>query len=259
MTSTGLIVSQDNGIATIALNNPPMNPLGVAQISALEALLPTLSSDPTIRVVVIRGAEGKNFSVGANLKEGDAAIEHGPKVFVAQRIALFNQIEALEKPVIAAIQGYCLGGGMELAMSCHYRIAAEGAQLGLPEVNLGAAPLWSGASRLLRLVGRSHALDLLLRGRRIGADEAYRMGLVNQLSSEQHFDGAVLELAEELAAKPPLSVASIIRVINQSQDLSLEKALEVELDDFSELAGTRDNIEGVMAMFEKRKPVFTGE
>ncbi|KKK89855.1 hypothetical protein LCGC14_2728910 [marine sediment metagenome] len=127
------------------------------------------------------------------------------------------------------------------------------------EIALGVAPMWSGASRALRLVGRSNALDLLLLGRKITAAEALTMNLVNQVASVDDFAESVNQLAQQLAAKAPLAVAAIIRVLNQSQDLDLDKALSVELDEFCSLAGTKDNIEGVTALFEKRKPVFTGE
>ena len=259
MSDSALIVTQQAYVTKIELNNPPMNPIGVAQVAALEKLLPQLAQDKSVRVIVISGAGGKNFSVGANLKESPFTLEAGPKAFSVQRIQLYNQIEAMEKPVIAAIRGYCLGGGMELAMSCHFRVAEEGALLGLPEIDLGVAPMWSGASRALRLVGRSNALDLLLLGRKITAAEALTMNLVNQVASVDDFAESVNQLAQQLAAKAPLAVAAIIRVLNQSQDLDLDKALSVELDEFCSLAGTKDNIEGVTALFEKRKPVFTGE
>ncbi len=254
-----IVLSQQGHVSTIQLNDPILNPIGVAQVEALEQLVPELASDKSVRVIVLRGAGNKNFSVGANLKEGHLAMEVGPKKFVAQRVRLFNAIEALEKPVVAAIQGYCLGGGMELAMSCHFRIADTSAQLSLPEVDLGAAPLWSGASRLLRLVGRAHALDLLLRGRRVEVQEARRIGLLHEVHDRADFEQALEALASELAAKPPLAVAAMIRVINRSQDLPLQQALDVELEQFSALAGTKDNIEGVRALFEKRPPRFIGE
>lgn len=259
MPDTPLIVDQQQPIVTISLNNPPMNPIGIAQVEALEELLPRLAADNAVRVLVIRGAAGKNFSVGANLKEGHVAFEVGPKKFVEQRLRLFNAIEALEKPVIAAIQGYCLGGGLELAMACHFRIAEDTAQLALPEIDLGAAPLWGGASRLLRLVGRSQALEMLLRGKRISAERALQLNLVSEVLSPADFDAGVDRLATELASKAPLSTAAIIRLINCSQDLPLPRALDLELDTFSPLAGTKDNIEGVSALFEKREPKFTGE
>lgn len=258
-TSEAIRVSHSHHITTITLNNPPMNPIGIAQVEALQALLPTLAKDKDVRAIVIKGAGGKNFSVGANLKEGHLALEHGPKAFVEQRINLFNQIEALPKPVIAAINGYCLGGGMELAMSCHFRIAASSAELGLPEVDLGVAPLWSGASRVLRLVGRANALDILLRGHRMPASKALSLGLVNEVVEADQLEGAAQQLAQELAEKPPLAVAAIIKVVNRSQDLSLQDALADELEQFSSLSGTKDNIEGVTALFEKRKPTFIGE
>ncbi len=247
------------GVVTLTIDNPPMNPLGIAQITALEELIPELGADPSVRAIVIRGAGGRNFSVGANLKEGHLAAEVGTAVFSQQRIDVFNAIEALEKPVIAAIEGYCLGGGMELAMACHFRIAREDAQLGLPEIDLGMAPLWSGAGRVLRLVGRARALELLVMGTKISAFDAMEYGLVTDVYTEEEFDEAVAEFAGELAGKAPLAVAAIIRVINESQDLPLQQALAKELEGFAHLAGTKDSIEGISAMFEKRKPHFTGE
>lgn len=256
--SAALLRSLDNGILELCLNQPPLNPIGVAQVEQLTEVLPDIENDKSIRCVVIRG-KGEHFSVGANLKEGEIAQQRGPREFVAERIELFNAIANLSKPVIAAIEGYCLGGGLELAMSCHLRVASTNAILALPEVDLGAAPMWSGASRVLRLVGRSYALELLLRGNKIPAVEAHRIGLVNAIYEAEEFETAVDALATELAAKPPLAVAAILRVINHSMDTPLAEALDYELDQFSALAGTKDNIEGVMAMFEKRKPVFSGE
>lgn len=253
------MLDQEGAIVTLTLDNPPMNPLGVAQITALETVIPELAADPSVRVIVIRGAGGRNFSVGANLKEGHLAAEVGAETFSQQRIDVFNMIEALEKPVIAAIEGYCLGGGMELAMACHFRVAREDAQMGLPEIDLGMAPLWSGAARVLRLVGRARALELLMMGTKLSAFDALEYGLVTDVYTEDEFDAAVADFSRELASKAPLAVAAIIKVINQSQDLPLAQALSAELEGFSHLAGTKDAIEGVAAMFEKRKPVFTGE
>ncbi len=260
-----LLIERQQQVLVARIKQSPMNPIGVAQVAALNALLDDMAADDSVRAIVIRGADpaesGRptHFSVGANLKEADAAAEAGPKAFVAQRIALFNRIEAFEKPVIAAIEGYCLGGGLELAMSCHLRIASSMAQLGLPEIDLGAAPMWSGAARVLRLCGRGAALELLLRGQRVDASRALQMGLVNEVHEAAQFDQAVDALAQELAEKAPLAMAAIIRVINHSQDHDITAALDYELDAFSALAGTKDNIEGVTALFEKRKPVFVGE
>ena len=255
---SALIIEEGGPIVTLRLNDPPLNPIGVAHVAALGSCLPRLDADPKVRVIVIRG-EGVNFSVGANLKEAGIVLEVGAKKFVKERMDLYASIEAMSKPVIAAIRGYCLGGGLELAMSCHLRIAEEEAQISLPEIDLGAAPMWSGAGRILRLVGRTDALDLLLRGRRIDAREAARMRLVNEALPADDFEDAVQELARELAAKPPLAVAAILRVVNRSRDLPLDQALAEELEEFSRLAGTQDNIEGVRAMFEKRRPRFVGE
>lgn len=264
MSDPAIVTDQQTGVTTLQLNHPPMNPIGAAQVAALQELLPELAADQSVRAIVIRGAvaEGdtrRNFSVGANLKEAHLAAELGPKAFVAQRVQLYNQIEALEKPVIAAIQGYCLGGGLELAMACHFRIADDSAQLGLPEIDIGAAPLWGGVSRVLRLAGRANALDLLLLGRRISAGEALSMDLLHRVASTDRFEGTVNDFAASLAAKAPLAVAALIRVVNHCQDISLADGLAYELDVLSPLAGTKDNIEGVTALFEKRPAVFTGE
>ena len=235
-----LIVERNKGgsIATIKLNEPPMNPLGDAQIRGLKQCIEELAADNAIRVIVIRGASNEdesnskpiksNFSVGANLKEQDLAAEAGPAIYVKHRIDLCTQIESCEKLVIAAIQGYCLGGGLELAMACHFRVAEGGAKLGLPEIDLGGAPMWSGASRVLRLVGRAQALELLLLGEKITASKALEVGLINQSYPADQFDQKVTALAETLAAKAPLA---------ESEDL----------------------VEGVTALFEKRRPVFKGK
>jgi len=255
----GILVETVDAVTTLRLNDPPRNAIGVAQVEALEAILPELAVERASRVLVICGAGNAHFSVGANLKEGARAVETGVKEFVGRRSRLFSAIETFEKPVIAAIRGYCLGGGLELAMACHFRIADSTARFGLPEVNLGAAPMWGGVNRLMRLVGRAQALDLVLRGIRIDGERAQTLGLINELVDVKALEQRVDSFARELAEKPPLAVAAMLRVINQGADRLLSDALEYELEEFSKLGGTKDNIEGVRAFFEKRKPHFTGE
>ncbi len=255
---SGILVEQKGGVMTVQLNAPPMNPFGVRQVEALEELVPSLAADKTVRVIVIRGAGDNNFSVGANLKEGYAARPRDLKEFCSRRIQLFNAIENLEKPVIAAVRGYCLGGGCELALACHFRIADHTARFGLPEIDLGVAPMWGGSSRLLRLAGRAHALDLLLRGRHVDAAEAFRMGLVNTVCEPDSFDESVSAIATELTEKHSRAVAAIIRVINRNQDLPLNLAIENELEEFRKLSETQDMSEGISAKLEKRKPRFAG-
>jgi len=257
--SPALLVERHDAVCTISLNNAPMNPIGGRQVEALEQLLPELAVDVSVRAIVIKGGGDKHFSVGANLTEEHSTENPASEEFTIRRVALFNPIEGMKKPVIAAIKGYCLGGGMELALSCHFRIAEEGAKLGLPEVNLGLAPMWSGPSRILRLVGRANALELMLSGDRISAARAHSIGLVNKVVSAEMFEQTVNELATMLSEKPPLSVAAIIQFVYQSQDLTRAESLQKELDLFKGLLGTKDNIEGVSALFKKRKPVFIGE
>ncbi len=245
-------------VLKVALNNPPYNPLGVAQIAALTQLIADIEDDKSIRVVVVCGAGNKNFSVGANLKEGHLAVEYGVKAFLQLRLDLFAAIEQLNKPVVAAIQGYCLGGGLELALACDFRLASPDALLGLPEIALGAAPMWGGAARLLRTVGKSQALSMLIQGEPINAQTALSIGLITQVINTDFAIG-VAAYAQMLAAKPPLAVAAILKVLREGQHLPLDQALQLELDEFSQLANTKDNIEGVTAFLEKRKANFTGE
>jgi len=254
-----ILVETIDAVTTLRLNDPPHNAIGIAQGEALEAVLPELAGERATRALVICGAGDTHFSVGANLREGAHAVEAGVKEFVGRRSRLFSAIEAFEKPVIAAIRGYCLGGGLELAMACHFRLADSTARFGLPEVNLGAAPMWGGVNRLLRLVGRAQTLDLALRGIRIDGHRAQTIGLIHELVDVEAFGQRVNSFARELAEKPPLAVAAMLRVTNHGADRLLSDALEYELDEFSKLGGTKDNIEGVRAFFEKRKPHFSGE
>lgn len=250
---------KESFLGILEINDPPMNPLGVAQISALADLLPEITSDTSVRCVLVLGSGQQHFSVGANLKEGHLAVEEGIRQFSARRHQVFNDIEQLQKPVIAAIQGYCLGGGLELALACHLRVAAHSAQLGLPEIDLGAAPMWGGGQRIFRAIGRENGLDLLLTGRKVPADEALRLGLVQRCWSDEEFLDQSIKFAESISKKAPLAMAAMLRVAHLGPQMPWHDALEYELDQFSALGGTKDNIEGVTAKFEKREPRFIGE
>lgn len=258
MADQGITHHRDGMVVTLTLEHPPYNPVGIAQVAGLKVAMMELAQDREVRVIVIRGSE-QHFSVGANLKEAEAVAEMGSEAFCRERHELYQQIEDMPKPVIAAICGYCLGGGCELALACHFRLADDTAQLGLPEINLGAAPMWGGAWRIVRTVGRARGLDMLISGRRIAADEALSWGLVHRVVAAEEFDSTTRAWAQELSRKAPLAVASILSVVNAQQGMTPRQALTHELAEFDKLAGTRDNIEGVMALFEKRAPVFTGE
>jgi enoyl-CoA hydratase/carnithine racemase len=259
MSDNGLSEQRAGAVAYLTLENAPFNPIGVAQVAGLKEAMARLAQDVDVRAIVIKGAGEQHFSVGANLKEADQIAEMGSHAFCAERQQLYQLIEDMPKPVIAAIRGYCLGGGMELALASHFRLADFSAQCALPEIDLGTAPLWGGAYRIVRTVGRARGLDMLISGRKVPAEEAREWGLLHRVFESSEFDAAVESFAADLATKAPLAVAAILKVVNAQQDMKPEQALAYELEEFDTLSGTKDNIEGIMAMFEKRPPVFTGE
>jgi enoyl-CoA hydratase/carnithine racemase len=247
-------------VATVTLNRPPHNPLGMATIDRLEAVFTDLASDESVRAVVLTGAGDRTFSVGADIKEFGAGIEKmGLRGFIRQRLRVADRIENLPKPVVCAIRGACVGGGLEFALACHFRIAAQGARIGLPEIELGIVPAWGGTQRLTRTVGRAHALDLMLRAKLVGAEEALRIGLVNEVCPPEALLGRAHALATELADKPPISVAGILKAVIQGGSLPLKDGLALEFAAVEATSGTEDATEGVIAFLEKRKPVFRGK
>jgi enoyl-CoA hydratase/carnithine racemase len=259
MPESGVAEHREGAVATLTLQNPPYNPIGAAQVAGLREAMTRLAGEREVRVILVSGAGGEHFSVGANLKEMEQVAAVGSLKFCAERHALYQQIEDMPKPVIAALRGYCLGGGLELALACHFRLADSTVQLALPEVDLGAAPMWGGAFRIVRAIGRARGLEMLLGGRRVGAGEALNWGLLQRVFETGELDAEALNYATNLAAKAPLAIAAMLKVVNAQQDMPPLDALEYELREFDKLSGTRDNIEGVTALFEKREAVFTGE
>ena len=254
------LVERTGAVATVTLNAPPHNPLGMAMIDRLETLFPELGADNAVRAIILTGAGDRTFSVGANIAEfGTALQKMSLKEFIDQRLRVMDRVENLPKPVICAIRGACVGGGLEIALSCHFRIAAEGARIGLPEIELGVVPAWGGTQRLTRTVGRAHALDLMLRASKIGAEEALRIGLVNEICKPEALLDRARALAEELAQKPPLAVAGILRAAVLGGGLPLAEGLALEYEALARTSGSQDAQEGIMAFLEKRKPVFRGE
>jgi enoyl-CoA hydratase len=184
----------------------------------------------------------------------------GPEAVFDQRLRVLAAIECMEKPSIATLFGYCLGGGLELPLACHFRLAAEeGAKIGLPELELGSLPAWGGTARLTRCVGRDHALDMILRAKKISGAEALRIGLVQELHPLAKLKDAAQALARELAAMPPVSLAGALRCVVGAGDAPLDEALAEERAGVLRCGRTKDQIEGMRAFMEKRKPVFTGE
>jgi enoyl-CoA hydratase len=235
-----------------------MNALTQDVMDGLEAALLKVRDDPSIRAAVLFGAGDRAFVAGADIGElsrldavsGRATAERGHQVL--------GLIEGLNKPVIAAIQGYALGGGLELAMACTLRIAAEGARLGQPEVGLGLIPGYGGTQRLPRLVGRGRALELLLTGRMLDAAEAERIGLIEKVIPKARLLEEAEGLARLLAGQPREAVEAILRVVRQGLELGLAEGLKLEAELFGEICGTEDMREGTRAFLEKRKPKFQG-
>jgi enoyl-CoA hydratase/carnithine racemase len=260
--SAPLLLERDGGVLTLVNNDAPLNRMSFAYMDALEAAVADAAKDPGVRVLVFTAAGDRNFSVGMDLKQlaAGAAARGGPEAVFDQRLRVLAAIESMEKPSIATLFGYCLGGGLELPLACHFRLAAaEGARIGLPELDLGAVPAWGGTARLTRTVGRAHALDLILRARKISGPEAHRIGLVHEVHPLEALKQAAHALAQELAAMPPIAVAGVLRCVVGAGDAPLAEALAEERAAVLRCGRSRDQVEGMRAFLEKRRPVFTGE
>jgi enoyl-CoA hydratase len=259
MTFDNLLLERDGAIATLTINRPKvLNALNAATIDELRRGVLELKHDNAIRVVIVTGAGEKAFVAGADINELAAQAPAAAKELALRGQHVFDLIDNLGKPVIAAINGFALGGGCELAMACTLRIAADTARFGQPEVNLGLIPGYAGTQRLPRLVGKGVALDLLLTGRHVKADEALQIGLVNRVVPAADLLPEVKKLAAELAGKPPLAMQFIIEAVNRGLDVSFDKGEFVEAALFGLAASTDDMREGTKAFLEKRSPTFTG-
>ncbi len=261
ITTGALLLERDGPIATVMINAAPWNAMGLEFMDELESLVPRLAADHTLRVVLFRGAGEKNFSVGMNLKQLPLGIQAkgGIDELLDQRLRVLDAIEQLGKPTIAVLYGHCLGGGLELPLACHFRLAAEeGTQLGLPELDLGTVPAWGGTARLTRCVGRNHALDIILRGKKISGPEALAIGLVTEVCPHAQLQRRAKELARELSERPPVAVAGVLRCVVGAGEKGLEEALREERRAVHETFATEDQQEGMSAFFEKRKPRFSG-
>jgi enoyl-CoA hydratase len=256
-----LLVERDEGVATVIINDEPMNRMSLAFMDELENVVEQLSTDSSVRALVITGAGDANFSVGMNLKQLPEGIEAKGSIEAVfdQRLRVLAAIENMEKPVIAVLYGYCLGGGLELPLACHFRVAAaEGAKIGLPEMDLGSVPAWGGTARLTRCIGRDHALDMILRGKMISGPEAFRIGLVGEVHPNAELKARAHALAKELAAMPPIAVAGVLRCVVGAGEKTLEESLAEERRAVMRTMGTEDQKEGMRAFLEKRRPRFTG-
>lgn len=248
-----------NNVATFSINDAPWNLMSLAYIDRLEEQLPEVLADDHIRAIVFTGEGLDHFSAGMNLKQLPDGIKRAksPEAFFGQRHKVLNMIERGGTPTIATLYGCCLGGGLELPLACHFRIAAAtGAQIGLPEMDLGTVPAWGGSARLPRAVGQTYALDMILRGRKIDGKEAHRIGLVTELVPIEKIKDRAQALGEELAAQPRKAVQSMLKVIVGHETKTLDESMA---DESAAVAANRnmpDATEGMRAFAEKRKPVF---
>ena len=259
MTFDSLILSRDGAVAVVTINRPAvLNALNAQTLDDLRRALLDLRHDDEVRAVVITGAGEKAFVAGADISELARQHPASGRDMAARGQHVFDIVEHLGKPVVAAINGFALGGGCELAMACTFRIAAEHARLGQPEVNLGIIPGYGGTQRLARLVGRDRAMELVLTGRHVAAAEALAMGLVTRVVPAAILMDESMALATELASKAPLAVRYAMDAINRGLDMPLGQALAHEAALFGLATATEDMREGTRAFLEKRKPTFVG-
>jgi len=257
--SSNLVVDYADAIATVTISRPRvMNAIDVNTLKELGNLVEQLAGDDSVRVVVLTGAGRKAFVAGADISElqllnPDEAKERsrfGQSVYLA--------LEQMGKPVVASINGYALGAGCELAMACTLRIASENAYIGLPEITLGVLPGYGGTQRLCRLVGRGRALEMMLTGRAIAAEEALRIGLVNQVVSEDALRSTSRTVADQLSKQAPVAVKLILTAVSEGMDMTVVDGCSRESELFAKAAETNDWREGIGAFLEKRPPIFSG-
>ena len=255
-------VSIEDRIATLTIDHPPANAFSAQTVKDLASAFDEVSANPEVKAIIITGAGQFAFVAGADINEIKQQIDVGRagkevnRELITEGQQLFNRIENSTKPVIAAINAVCLGGGLELAMACHMRIASDTARLGQPEVSLGLLPAWGGTARLPRLVGRSKAAEWALTGDMVTAQEAARLNLVNKVVPAGQVVKAARDLAVKINSKSAKATAAILEAINHGMESTLDEALQLEADKFVELCNTQDGFEGVTAFLEKRQPKF---
>ena len=257
--SESLIVERAGRVVTLINNDAPYNRMTLDFMDDLEKVIEDLSTDDSVGAIVIRGAGDEHFSVGMNLKQTREGAERKGsfEALLDQRLRVISMIENMPKPVIATLYGYCLGGGLELPLGCHFRLAAaEGAKIGLPEMDLGGVPAWGGSARLARCVGRDAALDIILRAKKVSGPEALRIGLVQEVWPNHELQERAQDLAQELAQQPSGAVAGVLKAIVEAGEKPLAEGIAEERRAVVANMNTEDAKEGLRAFLEKRPPVF---
>ena len=259
MSESPLLIETTDAVRTITVNRPDkLNALNSATLDALHEAFDAAAADADVRVVVLSGAGEKAFVAGADISEMNGLPPVEGRDFSLRGQRMMRRVEKMPKPVIAAVNGFALGGGLELAMCCHLRIAGDNAKVGQPEINLGLIPGFGGSQRLLRLAGRAATLELCLTGAPIGAERARELGIVNRVVPAAELQAETLKLASQLANAAPLALRAMLDCVNIGGECGIEEGLEYESAQFGLVFSTDDMREGTTAFLEKRKPAFKG-
>ncbi|MBA9077698.1 enoyl-CoA hydratase/isomerase family protein [Rufibacter quisquiliarum] len=254
-----LLLENQGGVLFITIDRPSkMNALNIETVKEINAAMQEVYDDPEVRGVIITGSGEKAFVAGADISEIAELNEVNGRRFAERGQDVFAMIEECPKPVIAAVNGFALGGGCELAMACHIRVASDNALFGQPEVNLGIIPGYGGTQRLTQLVGKGKAMELMMTGDMVSAHEAKELGLVNHVTAPEDLISKCLEIMQKIVAKAPLAVGMIVDCVNAWYDKE-EHGYQTEANSFSRCCGSEDFKEGTSAFLEKRKPHFKGE
>jgi len=260
MAFDNLLLERDGAVAIVTINRPKvLNALNAQTLDELRRLVLDLKADDAVRVMILTGAGEKSFVAGADINELAVQTPTGGREHALRGQHVLDLIEHMGKPVIAAINGFALGGGCELAMACTLRVAADTARLGQPEINLGLIPGYAGTQRLSRLVGKGRAMELILGGAPIAAAEAERIGLVNRVVPAAELMAEARKLAAQLAKNAPIAMRYIITAINKGLEMPFAEGCVFEATLFGLIASTEDMREGTTAFLEKRKAEFTGK
>lgn len=255
-----ILLEKKENYAVIYLNRPEkLNALNAKVFQELDEAINQIELDDSIHALILTGKGEKAFAAGADIKELHASGERSGKHFSEKGSKVMRRLEKMNIPVIAAVNGFALGGGCELAMSCHIRYASDNAKFGQPEVNLGIIPGYGGTQRLTKIVGKSRAMELILTGDIISADEAHKIGLVNAVYSSDELMPNVEAFVNKILAKAPIAISAAVECINAQDELSLDAGLAFESFKFGNVCGTDDFKEGTMAFLEKRKADFKGK
>lgn len=247
-------------VLVITINRPDkLNALNKQTIEELHEALVEAENQAEIRTIIITGSGQKAFVAGADIAEfADYSVQQGRQLSAIGHFKIFNFIENFSKPIIAAVNGFALGGGLELAMACHFRVVSDNAKMGLPEVSLGVIPGYGGTQRLAQLVGKGKAFEMIVTADMINAQDAYKWGLANYVTTQEELLNKCFEIAAKISSKSPTAIKTAIKVINAGYNNQLN-GFEVEIEEFGKSFGTRDFKEGVSAFLEKRKADFKGE